>query len=76
MIEVVDAVIIDGGQITHRAALCLSGSKNEIEVTHMVESWEEAIAWAKEAWSKRTKGYSPDDLKALGWINPEVRYWP
>lgn len=71
MLEVVDGVVV--GTITHRGALCLNG--REIAVCTLFESYEEALNWGQNEWAGIQERLGVDELRRLGWTNPELRYW-
>lgn len=73
MLEVVNGVVIPSF-LTHRAALCFHGK--EIVVCSQFESEDEAVTWGVNEWSRIQNRLSTDELQRLGWIKPELRYWP
>jgi hypothetical protein len=68
--------VIKYGQVVggnyHRVALCVNGE--EIDVAH-VDGWGEAVKWAQDAWDKRKAEIGEKEIKRLGWVKPELRYW-
>jgi hypothetical protein len=72
VIEIVNGVVI--GPLTHRAALCFNGK--EVAASSVFESEEEAMVWGKEEWTRLQERVGVDELKRIGWVTPELRYWP
>ena len=71
MIEVVNGIVI--GPITHRAALCFND--REVAVCTLFESYDEALSWGKNEWARIQERLEVDELRRIGWVTPEVRYW-